>query len=81
MIIIDILAAIILLILLIGYIIAGVFIAMFLFDDSGNKLLKKYSWIVFPLVTIFWLPGIIVLAVWCLFESYIDVVRRAFKIK
>jgi hypothetical protein len=81
MIIIDILVAIILLILLIGYIVAGVFVAMFLFDDSGNRLLKKYSWIVLPLVTIFWLPGIIVLAVWCLFESYIDVVRRAFKIK
>jgi len=74
--ILEIIVAIILISLTIGYFVAGFLVAIFLYDDSGNETLRKYSWIITPLISLLWLPGIIILACWCFIDSYIDIVRN-----
>jgi hypothetical protein len=82
MIVLNILVSIILILLFIGYIIAGVFVAIFFFDDKGNRFLKRFSWITLPIVTILWLPGTIILALWYIVENLIDsIIKKIINIK
>ena len=80
MIIFEILVTIILVLLAIGYFVLGFFAAIILYDDSENKDLKKHSWIMTPLITVFWLPGIFILAIWCLFDASISFIINVIRI-